>query len=104
MMRSISQGRRCEGIWGGLARGNEQSQIPFFSDKPGKRVHYTTNNLLVTPTCPRTQEMDLNTFVASLTNVGRAILAKLHTAVSLSSEYSVISQHKFELLIVPRFF
>ena len=40
----------------------------------------------------------------SFTNKGKAILAKLHTAVSLSSEYKITSQQRLLLLIVPRFF
>ena len=39
-----------------------------------------------------------------LSAAGRATLAKLQTADSLSSEYSIISVHKFELFIVPKFF
>jgi len=39
----------------------------------------------------------------SLTNRGRAIDARLHTAVSVGLVYSIISVHKFEDLMVPRF-
>ena len=35
-------------------------------------------------------------------NVGKARDAKLQTAVSSGAEYSIISQHKFNDLIVPR--
>ena len=37
-------------------------------------------------------------------NLGSAIEAKLQTAVSLESEYSIISVQRLEDLIVPRFF
>ncbi len=33
-----------------------------------------------------------------------AMLAKLHTAVSLSSEYSMISEHRLDDRMTPRFF
>lgn len=39
----------------------------------------------------------------SLTYRGRAIDARLHTAVSVGLVYSIISVHKLEDLIVPRF-
>ena len=39
-----------------------------------------------------------------LTNLGRAIEAKLQTACSVGELYSIISVHKFEDLIVPKFF
>lgn len=39
----------------------------------------------------------------SLTYRGRAIDARLHTAVSVGLVYSIISVHKFDDLIVPRF-
>ncbi len=42
--------------------------------------------------------------VSSLTKDGKAIDAKLHTAVSFLSEYSYTSLHKLEDFIVPRFF
>lgn len=42
-------------------------------------------------------------FTISLTYRGRAIDARLHTAVSVGLEYSIISVHKFEDLMVPRF-
>ena len=37
-------------------------------------------------------------------NEGRASDARLHTAVSSGDEYSMISVHRLEDLIVPRFF
>lgn len=43
----------------------------------------------------------LTTF--SLTYLGRAIEARLQTAVSVGLVYSIISVHKLEDLIVPRF-
>jgi hypothetical protein len=39
----------------------------------------------------------------SLTNRGRAIEARLQTAVSVGLVYSIISVHKFEDFMVPRF-
>ena len=42
--------------------------------------------------------------VGFFTNLLNAIDAKLQTAVSFSSLYSTISQHKLLLLIVPKFF
>lgn len=39
----------------------------------------------------------------SLAKRGKAIDARLHTAVSEGLEYSIISVHKLEDLIVPRF-
>lgn len=39
----------------------------------------------------------------SLTNRGNAIDARLHTAVSVGLVYSIISVHRFEDLMVPRF-
>ncbi|KAH3677659.1 hypothetical protein OGATHE_000313 [Ogataea polymorpha] len=38
------------------------------------------------------------------TKAGRAIDAKLHTATSSGDEYSTISQHKLDDLMIPRFF
>jgi hypothetical protein len=38
------------------------------------------------------------------TNFGRQIEAKLQTATSSFDVYSMISQHKLELLIVPKFY
>ena len=38
------------------------------------------------------------------TNIGRAIEARLQTAISSLDVYSKISVHKFEDLIVPKFF
>lgn len=38
----------------------------------------------------------------SLTHCGSAIDARLHTAVSVGLEYSIISAHKFDDLIVPK--
>ena len=38
------------------------------------------------------------------TKIERLILAKLHTADSLSSEYSIISEQRLLDLIVPMFF
>jgi len=37
-----------------------------------------------------------------VTNLGREIEARLQTAISSGEVYSIISQHRFELLIVPR--
>lgn len=39
----------------------------------------------------------------SLTNRGKAIEARLHTAVSVGLVYSMISVHKLEDFMVPRF-
>ena len=39
----------------------------------------------------------------SLTNRGKAIDARLHTAVSVGLVYSIISVHKLEDFMVPRF-
>jgi hypothetical protein len=45
-----------------------------------------------------------NDLVSLLTNLGRDIEAKLHTATSSLSVYSSISVHKLEDLIVPKFY
>src|SRR3954453_19606812 len=42
--------------------------------------------------------------LAESTKVGRAIDARLQTATSSGAVYSIISVHKLELRIVPRFF
>ena len=51
----------------------------------------------------RSSSVILITLDSSSINLFKAILAKLHTAVSFSSEYSIISVHKLLLLIVPTF-
>lgn len=47
---------------------------------------------------------DWKSNLPSLMHLGRAIDAKLQTATSPGEVYSIISVHKLELLIVPRFF
>lgn len=51
-----------------------------------------------------TKLIDVNARTFSRTNLGKAIEARLHTAVSSGLVYSMISVHRFEDLIVPRFF
>jgi hypothetical protein len=45
----------------------------------------------------------LTRYTFSLTKRGKAIDARLQTAVSVGLVYSIISVHKFEDLIVPKF-
>ena len=45
----------------------------------------------------------LTRYTFSLTKRGKAIDARLQTAVSVGLVYSIISVHKFDDLIVPRF-
>jgi hypothetical protein len=45
-----------------------------------------------------------NSRVYGLTNLLKPIDAKLQTAISSGEVYSIISVHRFELLMVPKFY